>query len=132
MENAYIATNVLIVEDNKMNQRLLGIILEKGGYTLTLANDGEEAIRYFENQKFDIILMDCQMPKKNGFQTTIEIRSIEKILRRNPTPILALTANAMLGDREKCLASGMTDFLAKPFQMNTLLEKLNLLTSKIS
>lgn len=126
MENSIKSSvHVLVVEDNEMNQRLIQIILEKGGHEFTLAKDGNEAIGLFEKQKYDAILMDCQMPNKDGFQATVEIRNIEKARQLCPTPILALTANSMVGDREKCLKSGMDDFLAKPFQMNALLSKIN-------
>lgn len=123
--------HILVVEDNQMNQRLIQVILEKGGHKLTLANDGNEALKLFATQDFDAILMDCQMPNKNGFQATEEIRLIEKSRNSSPIPILALTANSMIGDKEKCLAAGMNDFLAKPFQMKTLLEKLDQLKSNM-
>ena len=113
--------HVLIVEDNEINQKVIRIILERYGCTYELAIDGEEALRMFEPHRFDLILMDCQMPKMNGLQATAAIRSKKA---GEQLPILAMTANAMKGDRERCLEAGMNDFLPKPFKSSEVIEKI--------
>lgn len=103
-----------------MNQFVIKMILERTGCTYHFAKDGEEACNMVLKRKYDVILMDCQMPKMNGLIASLKIRQIEKELGRARCPIVALTANAMVGDREKCLESGMDDFLAKPFRSKDL------------
>ena len=115
---------VLIVEDNEVNQRLLASMLEKRGIAYAVARNGEEAVNQYRDGDFSLILMDCQMPILDGYQASQEIRSIEGTsacpLR---VPIIALTAHALPGDREKCLAAGMDDYLSKPFS-SAQLEKI--------
>ncbi|MEO8663693.1 MAG: ATP-binding protein, partial [Bryobacteraceae bacterium] len=106
--------SVLLVEDNVVNQRIAKRFLEKEGHTVTLAFDGEQALRAWESQPFAAIFMDCHMPGMDGFEAAAEIRRREK--GGPPVPIIALTAAVMQGDREKCAAAGMDDFLAKPIE----------------
>lgn len=105
---------VLIVEDNPTNQELMQIVLEQMGCLCTLANNGIEGLEAFKKDEFAIIFMDCQMPEMDGYTATQKIRVLEKQEGKAPTPIVALTANAQTGDKERCLATGMTDYLAKP------------------
>ncbi len=113
--------NILLVEDNLINQKLTRRLLEKKGHQVKVANNGKEAINAWENNTFDLILMDVLMPEMDGFEATLQIRDREKKAGGH-TPIIALTANAMKGDRERCLETGMDDYLAKPVRGNKLLE----------
>jgi PAS domain S-box-containing protein len=116
---------VLLVEDNEINQTVGLQMLRQLGLVTKLASDGLEAIKAFERCHYDAILMDCQMPRVDGFEVTRAIREREKRLNKTPTPIIALTANAMKGDREICLAAGMDDYLAKPFELAVLAKLLS-------
>ncbi|MFN7964842.1 MAG: ATP-binding protein [Acidobacteriota bacterium] len=113
-----IARNVLVAEDNLINQRLAAHLLRKLGCELTFANNGREAVDQALRTRFDLILMDCQMPELDGFEATAEIRRGEPEGVR--VPIVALTANAMQGDRERCIAAGMDDYLTKPIRPDDL------------
>ncbi len=106
---------VLLVEDNLVNQDIGAAMLGAAGLRVDLANNGIEAVALFGRKRYDLILMDCQMPEMDGFAATAEIRMREAATGVARTPIVALTANAMQGDRERCLAAGMDDYLAKPF-----------------
>lgn len=110
---------VLIVEDNTTNQILAQSYLERFGIRSHIAANGQEALDAIERTDYDAILMDCRMPVMDGFQATDEIRKREANLRRR-TPIIAMTAHAMEGDRERCLSSGMDDYLSKPFEPDDL------------
>jgi signal transduction histidine kinase/DNA-binding response OmpR family regulator/HPt (histidine-containing phosphotransfer) domain-containing protein len=105
---------VLLVEDNAINQYIAAELLRQLGLTVTLAANGAEAVELVRNGSYDLVFMDCQMPQMDGFTATRQIRAMESATQRAPLPIIALTANAMRGDRETCLAAGMTDYLAKP------------------
>ncbi|QID18952.1 response regulator [Nitrogeniibacter mangrovi] len=107
--------NILLVEDNKVNQTLALRLLEKLGHVTHVANNGREAIDAWTSARFDVILMDLQMPEMGGLEATALIRERERG-RGEHTPILAMTAHAMEGDRERCLAAGMDDYIAKPIQ----------------
>ena len=107
--------NVLLVEDNKVNQTLALRLLEKLGHVTVVANNGREALDACASTRFDVILMDVQMPEMDGFEATARLREIERT-RDQYTPIIAMTANAMRGDRERCLAAGMDEYIAKPVQ----------------
>ncbi|MDB5385921.1 MAG: Sensor protein, partial [Planctomycetaceae bacterium] len=116
--------HVLVVEDNYVNQRLIVKLLNNRGHKTAVANDGQEALRVLENNSdFDVILMDMQMPRLSGLETTTEIRKRE-VLTGKHIPIIALTANVLKGDREKCLASGMDEYLTKPINREELFETL--------
>jgi signal transduction histidine kinase/CheY-like chemotaxis protein len=113
---------VLVVEDNPVNRRVAERMLDRLGITVQSAATGREALHLLQYQKFDLILMDCQMPEMDGYHTTAEIRRGETGAR---TPIVALTAHAMAGDREKCLRAGMDDYLSKPVDLERLRSILN-------
>jgi two-component system, sensor histidine kinase and response regulator len=104
---------ILVVEDSPMNQRIARLQLEDLGYRVHIVNDGSEALDATSRLKYDLILMDCAMPLIDGYQATARIRKQEALIGRR-TPIIALTAYAMPGDRERCLTSGMDDYLSKP------------------
>ncbi|MDM8568250.1 ATP-binding protein [Thiotrichales bacterium HSG1] len=110
---------VLLVEDNKLNQQLAKKILKNKGITVLVANDGQEAVNMVFKNKFDAILMDIQMPKMDGYEATNIIRQ-----QYIDLPIIAMTANAMIGDKEKCLQAGMNDYLSKPIEIKELLHVL--------
>jgi signal transduction histidine kinase/CheY-like chemotaxis protein len=109
---------VLVAEDNPVNQRVAVRILERLGLGADVASDGRDAVQSFSRQSYTAVLMDCQMPELDGFEATARIRAREGSARR--TPIIAMTASAMRGDRERCLAAGMDDYLAKPVTIETL------------
>ena len=113
---------VLLVEDNPVNAELALVFLRLFGCNTTLAADGRAALTAFSRGRFDLILMDCQMPDMDGFEATAEIRAQEA--GASHIPIIALTANAMEHDRERCLATGMDDYLSKPFNREQLRAKL--------
>ena len=115
--------NVLLVEDNLINQKIVLLSLKKAVKNVDVANNGKEALDKFGSIKYDVILMDIQMPIMNGIVTTKKIRNIEKSSNTH-TPIIAITANALLGDKEECLAAGMDDYISKPFQIETLIKKI--------
>ena len=106
---------VLLVEDNLVNQEIGAAMLGTLGFAVHIANNGLEAVAMFECQRYDAILMDCQMPELDGFGATRKIRELESATNQPATPVIALTANAMQGDRERCIVAGMDDYLAKPF-----------------
>jgi CheY-like chemotaxis protein len=106
---------VLLAEDNQVNQRLAARLLEKRGHRVSLAANGREALEALEKGRFDLVLMDIQMPEMDGMEATAAIRQNEKSTGLH-IAIVALTANAMKGDREKYLASGMDGYLAKPIR----------------
>ncbi|OAB30446.1 His Kinase A (phospho-acceptor) domain-containing protein [Flavobacterium fryxellicola] len=105
--------NILVVEDNKINMLLVRTLLKSilPGCLILEASDGEKAIKMYKKKKLDLILMDIQMPHKNGYQTTAEIKHLKKY---NNIPIIALTAGILFGEKEKCLESGMDDYVSKP------------------
>jgi CheY-like chemotaxis protein len=117
------ALHVLVAEDNQINQKVVTRLLEKQGHRATLAGNGREAIEKLLVGEFDAILMDVQMPEMNGLEATRAIRRAERGSGRH-VPILAMTAHAMKGDREKCLASGMDGYVSKPIRAQELLEAL--------
>ncbi|CEG64414.1 Putative Tco1 HAMP domain related type IA HK [Rhizopus microsporus] len=113
---------VLLAEDNDVNQKLAVRILEKFGHHVTVVANGKLAVEAYENQYFDLILMDVQMPVMGGFEATQKIREIEKASNTNRhIPIIALTAHAMIGDREKCLEAGMDEYVTKPLRFPELI-----------
>ncbi|WP_415250231.1 ATP-binding protein [Sulfurimonas sp.] len=116
---------LLLVEDNKPNQLFMKVILKKMSINFNIANDGLEAIEAFKNNKYDVILMDENMPNMNGVEATKNILGIEKEQGLKHTPIIALTANALKGDREKFLEAGMDEYLTKPIDKNMLSEMLD-------
>jgi CheY-like chemotaxis protein len=114
--------HILVVEDNEINQLIIEDILQNFGAKVSITNDGEEALRTLEKETFDMILMDIQMPVMDGFQATKKIRSQSQF---NDIPIIAMTANAMEGDRNKCLNVGMNDHIAKPLDVNQIADTMS-------
>ena len=110
---------ILLVEDNPVNQRVALALLQRAGYRCVLAANGAEALERLGEEPFDLVLMDCQMPVLDGYETTARIREREEA-EGGHIPILAMTANALTGDRERCLAAGMDDYLSKPIDANKL------------
>jgi CheY-like chemotaxis protein len=113
---------VLVAEDNPVNQRITQQLLRKRKLVVTLADDGRQAVDAFESGRFDLVLMDVQMPEMNGFEAVAAIRALEQSQGRPHTPIVAVTAHSMVGDREKCLEAGMDAYLAKPIRRQLLFE----------
>ncbi len=111
-------TRILLVEDNLINQKLAAKMLLKLGGTFEIANNGEEALQKVRQNEYDVLLMDCQMPVMDGFEATTEIRKLDN--DRGTIPIIAMTANALKGDRERCLNAGMDDYLCKPINKSAL------------
>ena len=118
---------VLLAEDNAINQKVARRVLEKQGFTVDCVVNGLEAVEAVQKTRYDLVLMDCQMPGMDGLEATRRIRAAESPGTR--LPIIALTANAMKGDREMCLEAGMDDYLPKPFNRDALLEKLQRLAA---
>ena len=130
------ALSILVVEDNPVNQTVASRILEKAGHRVTIANNGAEALEVFDSARFDLILMDVQMPVMGGIEATQAIRAREA--RRSwviqgswrPTAIVAMTAHAMAGDRERCLEAGMDDYVSKPIHINALFAAIERVLSR--
>jgi CheY-like chemotaxis protein len=120
---------ILLAEDNEVNQIVAREVLRKAGYRCDAVSDGGSAIEAVRAQRYDLVLMDCHMPGVDGFQATRQIRLDERAARAadpglSPLPIVALTANAMKGDRELCLAAGMDAYASKPIDPARLLETI--------
>jgi len=114
-----------VAEDNAVNQRLIQRLLEKMGHQPTLVADGVEALEAFDREPFDLVLMDLQMPEMGGLEATAAVRERERHLggaRR--VPIIALTAHAIVGDRERCLAGGMDGYVSKPLRPDELVSEM--------
>lgn len=111
---------ILLAEDNLVNQEVAIAMLQRMGLAAKIAGNGLDATRFIEEESFDLVLMDCHMPVMDGFEATQKIRAREMSLALPKLPIIALTANAIMGDRENCLAKGMDDYLSKPFTVEQL------------
>jgi CheY-like chemotaxis protein/HPt (histidine-containing phosphotransfer) domain-containing protein len=115
--------HILLAEDNKVNQMVACGILRMAGHSVEVAQDGTEVSPMMANKSFDVVLMDVQMPEMDGFQATAAIREREKSTGAH-TPVIAMTAHALAGDKERCLAAGMDDYLSKPVSPEALYEAL--------
>lgn len=118
------STTVLLVEDYQANVMVATMLLESFGYRYGLASSGEEALAKLAKEPYDVVLMDVQMPRMNGFEATAAIRAREAATGAPRLPIIGMTAHALKGDRERCLAAGMDDYISKPFRPETLKELL--------
>jgi CheY-like chemotaxis protein len=107
---------ILMAEDNAINQRVGKLLLQRAGFDIDLVSDGSEAVEAHRANPYDLILMDCQMPTMDGFEASRHIRHLGQ---KQPV-IVAVTANALVGERERCLSAGMDDYLSKPFQAEQL------------
>jgi CheY-like chemotaxis protein len=121
--------HILLVEDDRINQKVIHKMLYEKGHLVTTANDGVEAVTYYENGSYDVVLMDIQMPKMNGIEAMQKIDRLEG--GKHQTPMIALSAYALPGDREKFLSLGMDAYLAKPIQMEELYSLLEQVTSDV-
>jgi len=129
LSKSQFALNILVAEDNLVNQKLALKVLEKMGHTVTIANNGREAIEYCEKQKFDVVFMDLQMPEMDGLSATAEIRNRPHLAEQR---IYAMTAHAMASDREKCMEIGMNGYLTKPLQMEELRKVLTEIEAEVT
>ncbi|MBI4889633.1 MAG: response regulator [Acidobacteria bacterium] len=120
---------ILLAEDNEVNRRLVELIMSRHGHQVTAVGDGQKAVEKASKQLFDLVLMDVQMPNMDGLEATRQIRALERAVGRH-TPILALTANAMKGDKDICLEAGMDGYIPKPFETDQLLSAIELASSK--
>ena len=123
-ERKLIGKKILLADDNAMNREVAIAMLEILGCEVDSAVNGEEAVQLSQKNNYDVVLMDCQMPLKDGFEATRDIRQLEASTRRRQV-IIALTANALGGDKENCLQAGMDDFISKPFNYEQMDELLN-------
>lgn len=121
-KNRLISANVLVAEDNSANQQVAIGMLERLGCSVTVAANGLEAVNQLGRSRYDAVLMDCNMPEMDGYQATEQIRLLED--SNSHIPIIAMTANVQEGDREKCLQTGMDDYLSKPLKLDKLRQKL--------
>ncbi len=115
--------SILLVEDNILNQRITTFSLKKFNHEVDIANNGLEAVNKYRDKEYDVILMDIMMPVMDGLEATFHIRKYEKeVDPKRHTPVIAITANTLDNDRDKCIATGMDEYMAKPFDMNRLNE----------
>ena len=126
-DNEPLELRILVAEDNITNQIVVARMLKKMGCLVDVVANGMEAVKALETIPYDLVLMDCMMPEMDGLTATRTIRDESSFVRNHAIPVVALTANALEGDWEKCVAAGMNDFLAKPVRQVTLramLEKI--------
>ncbi len=128
-EYSFAGKSILIAEDNLDNQDLMRDVLEMFRYKLDVANDGAEAVEKWKKNRYDLIIMDIQMPNMDGFQAAREIRKLEN--GRNRIPILALTASVLTNDIQECFKAGMDDYVSKPINLDDLEKKIYGLLLKV-
>jgi len=114
--------NILIAEDNDVNMLIISQLISKMGFTVIKAANGREAFSIYKENQIDLMFMDIHMPQMDGIEATRKIRDYEN--GKKHTPIIALTADAMKGDKEKCLNAGMDDYIAKPFKREEIIEAI--------
>ena len=120
---------ILLVEDNPLNQKIVKFYISRDSHQLRIASSGEEALEIFSTEQFDVVLMDLMLPGIDGFETTLRMRSLETSwLNKSHSFIIALTANTLDNDKERCIKHGMDEFLAKPFDINRFYYILNKLS----
>ena len=124
MESAKASHRLLLVDDNRDNLALLRLFLENAQYGIDEAVNGNEAVERFAAATYSLVLMDLEMPLVDGYEATRRIRAADSTVRNPAIPIIAMTASAMQGDRERCLDCGMNDYLAKPVSFGALAEVL--------
>jgi len=122
--NRFVGVRILLVEDNVINQKLALKILARHGLEAEIAPNGVVALEILGREEFDLVLMDCQMPEMDGYEASRRIRAADTSVRDSDVPIIAMTAHAMSGDREKCVAAGMSDYLTKPINAKLLIETI--------
>jgi CheY-like chemotaxis protein len=120
--------NILLAEDNAVNQKLAVRVLQKRGHAVVIAETGQVALETLDKQAFDLVLMDVQMPVMDGLEAAFAIRTREKISGKH-IPIIAMTASAMIGDKERCLAAGMDAYVSKPLNTKELFVAIETCTS---
>lgn len=113
---------ILVVEDNRPNQLVARALLEKEGYAVDVVDDGVKGVEAVTNGEYDVVLMDIQMPRMDGMKATQHIRNLEN--EKNRIPIIAVTANAMVGDRDTYIAAGMDDYIMKPIKSKLLFDAI--------
>ena len=129
LQEARVELHILLAEDNIVNQRLTSRLLEKRGHVVKVVSNGREALAALEQADFDLVLMDVQMPEMDGFEATAALRGKEQTSGRH-LPVIAMTAHAMRGDRERCLAAGMDGYLSKPIQTRELIDLLEKISAE--
>jgi CheY-like chemotaxis protein len=123
------ALRVLLAEDNAVNRRLAELLLKKQGHSVAVAENGRQAVALFDGDLFDLILMDVQMPEMDGLEATAAIRKREAETGARRIPIIALTAHAMNGDRERCVAAGRDVYISKPISPQELYRTIQALAA---
>ena len=118
-------SRVLLAEDNMINQKVVLHMLDKLGCITDTVTNGDGAVKALEMNEYDLVLMDCQMPEMDGFEATTKVRAVDSNVKNRKIPIIALTANAMKGDKEKCIQAGMDDYLSKPLRKDELVKVLS-------
>ena len=122
---------ILVVDDNAINQNLAVLLVKKQGHSTVVANNGREALELVEKEVFDLVLMDVQMPEIDGVEATIRIRQKEMQKGAARLPVIALTAHAMAGDRERCLAAGMDGYVTKPVRVKELFAAIDDIAARL-
>jgi CheY-like chemotaxis protein/HPt (histidine-containing phosphotransfer) domain-containing protein len=121
--------SILAVDDHPVNQKFIEkLFVRLGFYNVDMANNGRQALEMIDANPYDIVFMDCQMPELDGYQATMQLRQQESNRGGHRLPVIALTANAMVGDRDKCIKSGMDDYLSKPIRPEKLIELIKIYT----